>query len=154
MDECINLKERFGKRWKVRYEESYKAERGERAFAPDPWLLVIACQHGEIYPHGGNMLGVSTNRRGQISKRISELPFTKITQDGDDGINAVFHIDNIEKVAAIMKPRRRKRLSPEHRAKLVAAGTAALVRHRLANSGIPPRDHAAPQTTQPVSEVA
>ena len=29
--ECVNLKERFGKRFKVGHDEAYFAERGERA---------------------------------------------------------------------------------------------------------------------------
>jgi hypothetical protein len=36
--ECINLKARFGKRYKVTYEESYFAEYGPHARKEDPWL--------------------------------------------------------------------------------------------------------------------
>ena len=50
--ECVNLKARFGGRFKVVYEESYAAERGGHGRAEDPWLMVIPCQHGEIYPYG------------------------------------------------------------------------------------------------------
>ncbi len=124
MDECINLKARFGARWKVKYEESYAAERGERAYSADPWLMIVACQYGEIYPHGGEMLGVSTKRRGPITKRIAELPFIKITQDGDDGINAIFHVKNIEEVVAIVKPRRRRQYTPEQKQALAERGAA------------------------------
>ena len=62
---CINLKERFGDRYKVEHEESYHADRGENARTEDPWLQVLLCQHGHIYPHGRDVLAASTNTRGR-----------------------------------------------------------------------------------------
>ena len=38
-----------------------------------------------------------------------------MVQDGDDGVNARFHVNHIDEVAKIMKPRRRRRLSDEQR---------------------------------------
>ena len=37
MPDCVDLKEHFGHKYRVAYEESYAAERGERAFARDPY---------------------------------------------------------------------------------------------------------------------
>ncbi|MHB8971525.1 MAG: hypothetical protein ACYC3X_04520 [Pirellulaceae bacterium] len=50
------------------------------------------------------------------------MPFTTVTQDGDDGMNIVFPVEHFKTVAAIVKPRRRRRLSPEHKAKLLERG--------------------------------
>ncbi len=67
---CINLKERYGTRFKVVYEESYGVDRGERGRTEDPWLMILLCDHGHIYLHGGDMLAASTNKRGSVAKRL------------------------------------------------------------------------------------
>ncbi len=71
MVNCINLKSRYGDRFRVISEESLAAERGENARSSDPWLMKIPCANGHLYPHGQQMLGVSTDRRGPISKALS-----------------------------------------------------------------------------------
>jgi hypothetical protein len=45
----------------------------------------------------------------------------------------VFHIDDFDQVAAVMRPKRRRKLSSDHAKKLAAAGVAALARHRNSN---------------------
>lgn len=87
----------------------------------NPWYWRILCKNGHIYPHGGDLLGVSTDLRGSIATRLATSPFVNVVQNGDDGINAVFAVQDFDHVAAIMKPRRRRRLSPSHRAALVAS---------------------------------
>jgi hypothetical protein len=110
----LNLKSRFGKQFRVTREAG--SEKG------DPFGLLIACRHGHIYLHGVNRLGVATDTRGPIAKRLAALPGLTIVQDGSDGINCTFAPELFEAVAAVIRPKRRRRLSPEHRAKLVAAG--------------------------------
>ena len=113
---CIDLKERFGDRYRVVYEESYGAERGKSGRAHDPWLLTIPCRHGHIYVQGRQYLGASTTHRREIANRLLALPCVRLVQDGDDGINVVFHMDDFDQVAAIMRPKRRRKLSDEQRA--------------------------------------
>lgn len=130
MTTCIDLQQRYRSKYRIRHEDDR-----ETRLPHDPWLLVIDCQHdGEIYPHGGDMLGAATGGRGSVAKRLAALPCVRVVQDGSDGINVIFDVDDFPAVAAVMKPRRRRRLSPEHRAKLVAAGavgrTALAQRHR------------------------
>jgi hypothetical protein len=115
METCINLKKRFGGRYRVVYEESYFAEHGQTTRADDPWLQVLLCQHGHIYPHGGDVLAASTNTRGGIARKLAALDCTTVVQDGSDGINATFHVRDFERVAELMKPRRRRRLTLEQR---------------------------------------
>jgi hypothetical protein len=119
--ECINLKERFGGRFKVEFEESYDAERPEFRAAEALWLMVIPCQHGHICPWGGELLAACTNRRGLVARRLVRLAFVKVAHDADDGVNVTFSVQRFPEVAAIMKPRRRRRLSAEHRQKLIEA---------------------------------
>jgi hypothetical protein len=113
---CINLRERFGDAYRIRHEESYAAERSEFRAAEEPWLQIIPCRHGHIYPHGGNLLAVSTDRRGIMARRLMALGCLTVAQDGSDGINATFPVEAFDQVAAIVRPKRRRRLTPEHRA--------------------------------------
>jgi len=50
---CVNLGQRFGDRFRVEYEESYRVEHGDHGRAADPWLMILLCQHGHICPWGG-----------------------------------------------------------------------------------------------------
>jgi hypothetical protein len=133
MDCCINLRERFGDRYRVGYEESYYAQYGEHARVDDPWLRIILCRHGHIYPQGGDMLAASTSKRGPVAGALVRLDCTTVLQDGSDGVNVAFHADHFEEVAAILKPRRKRQVSDEERARLASMGRTSLKRYRQAN---------------------
>ena len=124
---CIDLAASFGHKYRIGRDPAYAAEYGQRA-VHDPWLLTIPCRRGEIYPHGGAVLAVGTRARGRICLALSAIPGVVVSQDGDDGINATFHVSLLPKVAAVIRPKSKRTLSPEHKATLVAAGR----HHRLA----------------------
>ena len=126
---CINLKEQFGRRYRVEYEESYFAEHGLNTRVEDPWLMIIPGQHGHICPWDETTLAVSTDRRGSVTKRIAALPYATVVQDGDDGISATFPADRIDEVAQLIKARRRRRLSETEKRRLVEAGAKYRFRH-------------------------
>ena len=94
--DCINLERRFGRRYRVTYEESYWAEYGPGARVEDPWLMILLCQHGHICPWGGHLLAACTNKAGSIANRLKALPFTTVAQDGDDGANILFPVDHFK----------------------------------------------------------
>ena len=148
---CINLKERFGAQYKVTYEESYYAERSRHTLV-DPWLMIIPCQHGHIYPQGGDLLAVSTDKRGGIARQVIGSPFVTVEQDGTDGINATFPVERFDEVAAIVKPKRRRRLSAERRERLAEMGKVNLQRHREAKAQTPQNDPERAQGGQEDSE--
>jgi hypothetical protein len=106
----IDLRAVAGKRYRVEYEESHSGK------SDNPWLLIIPCQCGHIYPHSDKLLGVATDGRGSLTQKIARLPGVEVVQDGDDGINAVFPPGLFAKVAAIVKPKRKRQLTPEQRA--------------------------------------
>jgi len=114
-DRCIDLKRHFGDQYRVEFEDSYYADHGERARTEDPWLMVVLCQNGHIYPHSHSQLGASTDRCGKTANQLKRLACTTVTQDGSDGVNVIFEVTDFEKVAEIMKPRRRRRQTPEQR---------------------------------------
>lgn len=63
----------------------------------------------------------STNASGAVAKCLKALPFTEVVQDGSDGSNVTFDLEHFDEVAQIMKPRKRRRLSEEHKARLAAS---------------------------------
>lgn len=106
---CINLMERFGEEFQIDREDGNPRSR-------DQWMLRIVCEHGHIYPHGGEILGATTNHRGAIAGKLSKLPCVRVWQDGSDGVNALFDVSDFVQVAEIMKPKLRRRLSPQQKA--------------------------------------
>ena len=120
----INLRERFGRRLRIGYEESYFVEHGQNARVEDPALMIIPCHNGEIYPAGGSKLAASTNHPGRVANKLKAMACCAVYQDGDDGITVTFDVADFEQVAAVMKPRSKRTLNPEQKAKLVAAGIA------------------------------
>jgi hypothetical protein len=66
------------------------------------------------------------------------LPFTTTAQDGTDGATVVFDVEHFEAVAEIMQPRRRRRLSPEARQRLVEAGAKTRFGHGAHDAGAAP----------------
>lgn len=151
--DCIDLKDLFGKRYRVTYEESYYAEHGDEGRAGDPWLQVICCQNGHIYPHGGDWLAASTNRRGAVATALTALECTEVLQDGDDGLNVAFRVEHFEEVAALLKPRRKRLISEAERKRLAEMGRANLERYRQANVEASENERESPDGMLPDSEV-
>ena len=118
--DCINLQDRFGRRYRIRHEESYHAQHGAHARQPDPWLLEIECRYGTIYPHGGHLLAASVDGYLRVASRLGKLKCAQVHQDGDAGeLTAVFDVADLPKVVKIIRPRGRHQLSARQRAELV-----------------------------------
>lgn len=124
MTACINLRETYGGKYRVTYEASYYADHGDGSRTDDPWLQQIECTFGTIIPYGGNELAACTHRRGPTAKKLLALDCVTVWQDGDDGVNVRFDAKDFNRVAAVMRPKRKRTLSPEHLAKLSAASAA------------------------------
>jgi hypothetical protein len=120
--DCVNLKQPFGKQYRVCYEESYYAQYGPRARTDDPWLQIIPCRYGHIYPHGGDLLAASTNKAGLTARRLKALAGVTVHQDGDDGVTVLFPIEMFPAVAALMHPKRRRKPLTEAQLEVLAKG--------------------------------
>jgi hypothetical protein len=126
---CIDLAERFGRRYRVEYEPAYSAQYGPRARVCDPWLRVIPCRAGHICPWGGPKLAAVTDNSGPTVRKLAALPGVTLLHDGSDGATVLFNVADFARVAKIMHPRRCRRLSAEQRAKLAEAGA----KHRFSH---------------------
>jgi hypothetical protein len=120
----INLRDRFGKKYRVTYEESYCAQYGERARIDDPWLQVIEGRLGHIYPFDGELLAASTAARGPLAKRLASLPFCRVWQDGDDGITVLFPAEQFKVIAKLLRVRVKRGLSLAQRKALAEGGAS------------------------------
>lgn len=66
----INLRERFGRWYRVAYEESYQASYGQGAAREDPWLMILLCRYGHLYPFGGNNLAASVDGHPNVAGQL------------------------------------------------------------------------------------
>jgi len=125
---CIDLKARFGTRYRLR-KEADGVTWHDTAPEERHWLWEIPCQHGVVYPWGGETLAAAITN-ATAANRVAALPC--ITHGrlrgrddrcvrGDEKV-VRFHVDDAEAILAILKPRRRRVLTPEQKAALVARG--------------------------------
>jgi len=78
--DCIDLKERFGGCFKVKYEESYYAQYGPNARTEDPWYMIIPCKNGHICPWGGSNLAACTNSAGRVANKLKARQCSSVLQ--------------------------------------------------------------------------
>ena len=114
MPNCIDLKTTFGRRYRIGTDPAA----GPRNC--DPWLWTVRCRHGHMFPWGGSRLAAWTKRRGPIANRLKSLPCVEVVQDGADGVTVTFDVTQFDQVAAVMQPRRRRKLNPDQRAACAA----------------------------------
>jgi hypothetical protein len=148
---CVDLATRFGDRYRLIHEEQVS----EWPPAHRPWLARIVCRYGHVGVQGGERLYAFTDRH--VAASLRKLSFVEKTQGGSE-LRIVFHVDHLAAVLAILRPYRRRRLSPAERARLVAAGAS----HRFgtcADDGVqselpvPGSTHEGRRSLRPLSEV-
>jgi hypothetical protein len=100
-------------RYRFRFEESYQAEGNQHVKGDGRWYVEILCRNGLIYPYGGTTL-LAYVKPGVVSV-VTKLPDVDLYQT--DGKARVFRfpIERLDEVAAVLKPRKRRAYSPEHR---------------------------------------
>jgi hypothetical protein len=112
--ECINLQQQFSTRYRITFDTAYDP-RNRPKDKLDPWMMQIPCQRGVIYPQGGSLLAVEVEGRAITRNRLRELDCTTTVQDGDGFLAVTFDVADFDKVAAIVKPRRKRTMSAENR---------------------------------------
>ena len=123
MTSCIDLRERFNDRYRVDVDPSYRADTGSSKNSNrDPWNWVLKGKRGHICPWGGDLLAVCIEGHPKICRKLALEPWVITTQYGDDGINAVIHIDDFEKAVSYVKLYRKRQMTDERKEALVAMG--------------------------------
>lgn len=117
---CINLEEIFGDRYRITWDPAY-----DPSHVPhdkrDPWMMQIPCEGKgvTIYPYGGTTLAVEVNRRPSIANKLTRMEGVKLHQDGSTETTFLFDVTLFEAVAAIVNPKRRRRVTPTQLAALL-----------------------------------
>ncbi len=137
-------------RYRFRLEESYRAESFPHVRGDGRWYVEILCKSGIIYPYGGTQL--LTHAKSRTASAIAKLPGVHLYQTDGTARVLKFPVERLDEVAAILKPRKRRTLSP-YRARAIGKATAygAQARHsdqgrtKIAGKGID--SHRSPYVT-------
>jgi hypothetical protein len=122
----INLKKMYGSKYRITWDEARNSNKDK-----DPAYMQIPCRgKGKIiYAHSDTMLALEIDYHRGLAKRISSIPGVVLHQDGDYEKTFLFPPSVFDEIAKIVKPRTKKKMSPEHIAKL----TKSLALHRFQN---------------------
>jgi hypothetical protein len=116
MSDCVNLLELFGKAYRVDFDPAFDP-RHVLQDKLDPWMMLLESRLGTIFPHGGNLLAVEVKGRPSVRRKLDALPCCRRCQIGEGYGCWTFPVDCFDKVAAIVKPRRKRAWSDEQRQK-------------------------------------
>lgn len=136
MSECINLRERFGAAYRIGYDPAVHPS--TPAGKVDPWMILIPCRPkgSNIYPYGGTKLIIEIEGHAKLRNQLRCLSCCELIQDGDTFTAFRFDVADFDAVAALVKPRKVRRLSDKHR----AAAVERLRKHQF--SANPPQSRA------------
>jgi hypothetical protein len=113
----LNLRKLYGDKYKITLDES--------AFCPgeskkNPWYFQVACKYGVVYPYSNKELAFYCESQKIRDRLHREHPEIKVVNWSDDG-EAIFIFDpkKFDLIANYAWPRKRRRLSEEHKKKLI-----------------------------------
>lgn len=111
---CVDLWRTFGDTYKIITDPAYNPS-GINHSRLDPWYFVIPCKYGFISPHGRKVLEIYMDRHDYVAKKVAALRGVVLYADGDRDKAYLFHVSRFNAVAAIVKPKRRRKMSEENR---------------------------------------
>ena len=114
--QCVNLRERFGKQFRIEYDPAYDPK-GRPRDKLDPWMIIIPTRVGCVIPHGETLLVAEIEGHRKVKARLNRLACCRIHQDGDDFGAFIFDMVDFAQVAAIVRPHRKAQMSEEQREK-------------------------------------
>jgi hypothetical protein len=113
----LDLRALAADRYRLGDEPGWQDQHGNKVKGAPPAILA---PQGHYYAHGPDTLGVCTKTRGSAAKRLAKLG--RLYLDSDEGVTVLLRPDQFAAACEIMPPYRRRKLTPEQRAKLVASG--------------------------------
>jgi hypothetical protein len=118
---CPNLKQLYGDKYRLAHDPVVRSRKEKT----DPWLMTLPCKFGTIYPHGAGRLAVEIDYHLGKARQIAQIEGVQLAQDGDNERTYVFPVEVFEQVAQVVRPYRRRRVSPVSQANLVPGGLVA-----------------------------
>jgi len=130
---AVDLKKDYGDRYKIALDPAGQDEyNGKR----DPWMYIIPCKYGNIYPYSAKgdkpeLLGFWCTGSGKRQQIKEQFPHFKVHSWSDDG-EAIFLFprSDLDALAELAKPRRKRVVSAEERERLAAIGKKSLSKFR------------------------
>lgn len=108
----------FGNEYKISTDPAYDPT-GIRHDNLDPWYFTIPCKFGTIWAHGGKMLCIDIDYHDRIARKVGAIPGVRLKCDGDREKTFIFPVSLFGEVADLVKPRRRKQMTPKQRREAV-----------------------------------
>ena len=116
--QCVDLRKTFGDRYRYEWDPAYEVERPEYRRIEAPWLTRIPCRHGRIFPWGDRQLAAYCAAGAVERRQLEDLACVDVEQAGGGEVVVVFDVAHIDAVAEVLKPKMRRKCSPETRAAL------------------------------------
>lgn len=108
----LDLREMYGNKYKI------VRDAGAESRDMDAWLWIIPCKHGEIFSPGWGKLAVLCNNSRIRVKMLAGVKGLEPHQIGDTESIHLFEPDMFKGVARFVRPKLRRRASPEQRERL------------------------------------
>ncbi len=122
----IDLNKLYGKKYRIFMDEAWYVETSESN--PDKmkdkhWYYEIRGKYGKIYLYGSNKLAVHISSN-VISSRVerNNTDIFSLYLKTSEGSIFLFDQEHTEFVAKLIKAKRKRQISEEHKVKLVEAG--------------------------------
>ncbi len=118
----IDLKRRFGKKYRIFMDEAWKAEDSQSN--PDkvkdkPWYYEIRGKYGVIYLYGANKLAVRiTGNRIKSRIKTEYRNILSLYLEAEDESIFLFNPETFEIVAKLIKARKKRQISEKERLRL------------------------------------
>jgi len=120
---CVDLRPwAKANRYRYRLEQSYQAENNAHVKGDGRWFVEVLCQRGLIYPAGGLDLAAYT-KSVHAWRELLEVEGISKKQEASGEWRCRFPLSQLDQVAAILKPKRRRTLDPD-RARAIGKSTA------------------------------
>lgn len=113
----IDLRKQYGKTYRIEHDP---AALHERAGKKNPWLFIIPCRKGHIFPHSNKHLALWWESSARLDVKT---PALKLYQDGDGEKVYLFSPDDLDQIIPVAHPsrtRKGRKLSPEARKAAIA----------------------------------
>ena len=123
--QCVDLRKTFPGQYRFEWDEAYAAERSDYRAVEAPWLTIISCKFGKIFPWGGRKLAAYCPAGGAKRNELLRLDCVKVAQGGGSEVVVTFDVADIDQVAKVMKPRKRRQHSAEELARRTTRLTKA-----------------------------
>ncbi len=116
-NDLINLKERFGSRYKIAWSEEVKDE------ARQPMNQIIPAKRGHFYPFSDSEVGFFCESHRLATNLLKEFPEdVRVFVDAEDAVELLIKADAFEKVADRDGARKKRRVSERERQRLSEMG--------------------------------